>query len=183
MDRPSRHIVFVGSMGAGKSHAARALAERLGRPLLDNDEQFVAAQGLTGREASIRSGVVALQQAEAKHLLEALDSSEPSVIAAAASVVDGDRCLDALAAVDVVWLRASPETAARRMGERSHRRSLGPDATEALAALADRRAPRYQHVADLIIDTDELKPSEVVEQVLAWLDTAQDDPQDDLAQP
>lgn len=175
---PPRHIVFVGSMGAGKSNAARALAERLGRPLRDNDEQFVASQGLTGRDAATRNGVDALHQAEAHHLLEALESSEPSVIAAAASVVDGDRCLDAVGAADVVWLRVRPETAARRMGEHSHRRALGPDATEALAALADRRAPRYQQVADLIIDTDELEPSDVVAQVLAWLDT----PQDDVAQ-
>lgn len=175
MDPPPRHIVLVGSMGAGKSSAARGLAERLGRPRRDNDEQFVASQGLTGGEATARNGVVALHEAEANHLLEALEESEPSVIAAAASVVDGERCVSALRAVDVVWLRVSPDTAARRMGQQSHRRALGPDAIEALAALQDRRAPRYQQVADLIIDADELKPSDVVAHVLAWLDTRQED--------
>jgi shikimate kinase len=164
-----RHIVLVGSMAAGKSSVARALARRLGRPVLDNDEQLAASRGVTGRETAVHNGVVALHQAEAQLLLEALATTEPGVIAAAASVVDADRCLAALKDADVVWLRIRPETAARRMGEPLHRRSLGHDAIRTLAALGAQRAPRYREVADLAIDVDELTVPEVVDRVLVWM--------------
>lgn len=166
-----RHIVFVGGMAAGKSSAARALAQRLGRPLRDNDEELTETSGRTGRETAADDGVAALHHAEAAHLLRAVAGPEPSVIAAAASVVEDDRCVQALQAADVVWLRVRPETAVRRMGHQAHRRSLGPDPVQALKALAKRRERRYEGVADMTIDTDDLDTSDVVGRVLAHLDT------------
>lgn len=165
-----RHLVLVGSMAAGKSSVARLLAGRLDRPLHDNDEQLVASSGHTSRDVAAREGVVALHQAESQHLLDALASPTPAVVSAAASVVEGQRCLDALRDADVVWLKVHPETAAQRMGGESHRRALGPDEVEVLTALADRRAPLYQQVAGLVVDTDDVEPREVAERVLAWLD-------------
>jgi shikimate kinase len=170
------HIVFVGGMASGKSSAARALAQRLGRPLRDSDEELTEASGRTGRETAARKGVAALHRAEAAHLLHAVATTEPSVIAAAASVVENERCLEALQATDVVWLRVRPETAVRRMGGQAHRRSLGPDPIQALTTLAERRAPRYRRVADVTIDTDQLSPSDVVGRVIGRLDTHHDAP-------
>jgi shikimate kinase len=156
-------------MAAGKSRVARALARRLRRPLLDNDEQLEASRGATGRETAAEYGIDSLHEAEAQHLLEALGTSEPAVIAAAASVVDADRCRRALRAAIVVWLRIEPGTAAQRMGEQSHRRSLGPDGVRTLSALAVWRDPRYDEVADLTIDVDELTVPEVVDRIVGWL--------------
>lgn len=170
MDPSPPHLVLVGGMGVGKSSAGRMLARRMGRPLFDSDD-YLAARGQTGRELAARESVTALHRVEAQHLLDALTSKDLAVVAAAASVVDGQRCLDALRPVDVVWLRADPETAARRMEQGAHRRQLGPDVTEAVAALTDRRVARYGAVADLVIDTDQLQVDDVVFQVLAWLTT------------
>lgn len=169
MDPISRHLVLVGGMGTGKTSVGRALAEQMDRPLLDSDDQLLAYRGQTGRQYADRHGVSALHRDEARHLLGTLASDEPAVVAAAASVVEGGRCLEALRDAEVVWLRASPETASRRIQHSTDRRPLGPDFTEAMAALADRRAPRYQQVADLVIDTDDLQIEDVVSEVLAWL--------------
>lgn len=165
----SPHIVLVGGMGVGKTSIGKALATRLDRPFLDSDDHVMAVTGASGRQVTTQHGVGALHQLEAEHLLAALASQPPAVIAAAASVVDGDRCVAALEAADVVWLRAAPDIAVERMGQSSHRRDLGPDVTEAVTALADRRAPRYEHVADLTIDTDDVSPDGVVAQIQAWL--------------
>lgn len=165
-----RHLVLVGGMAVGKTSVGRKLAEHLTRRFLDSDDHLLATRGQTGRQLAARDGVEALHRAEARHLLDTLASDEPAVVAAAASVVDEDRCLDALRSVDVVWLRAQPETAALRMAQGGHhRRSLGPDRTEAIASLADRRAARYGEVADLVIDTDQLRTDDIASQVLAWL--------------
>lgn len=164
-----RHLVLVGGMGTGKTTVGRMLAEQLERSFLDSDDQLLASRGETGREVATRHGVDELHRAEASHLLEALAGPEPSVVAAAASVVDRDRCIDALGAVDVVWLRASPDTASQRIEHTTDRRPLGSDPSEGMAALADDRDPRYQQVADLVIDTDDLEVKDVVSEVLAWL--------------
>lgn len=169
-DPSHRHLVLVGDMGVGKTSVGRLLAERLGRPLLDSDD-YLAAGGETGRELAERKGVAALHRVEAEHLLDALATEAPAVIAAAASVVDRESCLDALRSADLVWLRADPDTAVQRMEHGSHRRDLGSATREAVTGLAARRAARYEEVADLTIDTDQLRPSDAVSQVLSWLTT------------
>ena len=100
------HVVLVGPMGVGKSSVGRGVAEALGRPLRDSDDDLAAERGIRGRELAATEGVDALHAWEAEHLLRSLASAEPSVIAAAASVVDDPRAAAALAEPFVVWLRA-----------------------------------------------------------------------------
>lgn len=157
-------------MGVGKTSVGRLLAERLGRPLLDSDADL-AARGETGRELADRKGISALHVVEAQHLLGALASDEPAVIAAAASVVDSESCLSALRSPAVVWLRVDPQTAVERMQHSAHRRDLGTDAQETVRELTERRQARYEEVADLVIDTDGLQVSDTVSQVGSWLAT------------
>jgi shikimate kinase len=169
MTADTRHVVVVGGMAVGKTTIARALADRLRRPLRDSDVDLALARGREGRAVAQVEGVAALHRWEAQHLLEALASAEPVVVAAAASVVDDDRCLQALAAPFVAWLRARPTTEAQRIESDDHRRRLGDDPAAALAALAARRAPRYAEVADVTVDVDALAPDAVVEAVVSVL--------------
>jgi shikimate kinase len=173
-----QHVVVVGSMAVGKSTVGRALAARLGRPFRDSDDDLEATRGLTGRALAEREGVDALHRWEAEHLLAALAGKQPSVIAAAASVVDDGACLAALREPFVVWLRATAAVLAQRMvdGARrdDHRRRLG-DAT-VVAELEARRADRFAAVADLTVDTvadgTTTSPDAIVATVLAALQTA-----------
>src|ERR671911_539129 len=102
----SSHVVLVGGMAVGKTTVGWRVAVSLRRPLRDSDIDLEAARGTSGRELAERDGTAALHRWEADHLLRALASPEPQVVAAAASVVDDDRCLHALAAPFVAWLRA-----------------------------------------------------------------------------
>lgn len=166
------HLVLVGSMGVGKSTVGRLLAAGLGRPLRDSDVDLEAGQRRTGRTVAAESGVDELHRWEAEHLLQVLGEPEPAVVTAAASVVDDDRCVEALGQAFVVWLRASPATLARRIAGRSHRRELGPDLAAALHRLEARRAPRYAAVADLTVDVDTSAPEQTAEQVLGLVRAA-----------
>jgi shikimate kinase len=156
-------------MGVGKTTVGRRLAAQLRRPVLDSDEHVLATEGETGRELAARRGVAELHRIEAQQLLDALADPQPAVLAAAASVVDEPRCLDALRSADVVWLRADSEVAVQRMGQGGHRRDLGPDAVTTAAELVDRRTPRYQQVADLAVDTADVTVEDTTLQVLTWL--------------
>lgn len=138
-------------MGSGKTSLGSAIAAALGWPLRDSDPDLLAATGRSARQIAADDGIDALHDLERDHLLDGLADPAPSVICAAASVVDEPAVRDALRdpSALVVWLRVSAETAARRMTSTDHRPR--PEAIEAQAA---RRDPWFAVVADLTIDAD-----------------------------
>jgi shikimate kinase len=168
------HIVVVGLMGAGKSTVGSRLAERLGRVWRDSDRDIQAATGMTVRELFDRDGVDAMHARESAQLLEDLAAPEPSVISAAASVIDDVGCREALVApgVRIVWLRASPAILAGRFASDAHRPVFGGSPEAFLVDQAERRTPWFdelvRHGAHAI-DVDDRTVDEVVERALAAL--------------
>jgi shikimate kinase len=171
MDPSIRQVVLVGLMGVGKTTVGRRLAVALGRAWRDSDADLQAATGRTVRELRDEEGVDAMHAREAAQLLDALAAEGPTVVSAAASVVDVEDCRRALEApgVAVVWLRADPVTLAERFGSDPHRPAYGDDPADFLADQAARRDPRFAAVADLVVDTDGLDPDEVVGRVIDGL--------------
>lgn len=156
------HVVLVGPMGVGKSTIGRKVAALLGRPLRDSDDDLHAERGIRGRELARAEGVDTLHRWEAEHLLRSLRSSEPSVIAAAASVVDVPQAVAALAEPFVVWLRAPVPVLAGRIRATDHRRDLGADAEARMSELEARRHDGYAGVADVAVDSGGAGPDDVV---------------------
>jgi shikimate kinase len=156
------HVVLVGPMGVGKSTIGRKVAALLGRPLRDSDDDLHAQRGIRGRELAQAEGVDALHRWEAEHLLRSLRSSEPSVVAAAASVVDVPEAVAALAEPFVVWLRAPVPVLAGRIRATDHRRDLGADAEARMSELEARRHDGYAGVADVAVDSGGAGPDDVV---------------------
>ena len=85
---PLRHVVLVGLMGSGKTTVATLVAQRLGWAIRDSDADLLAATGRSAREFAAADGIDRLHAWEIDHLLEALDGPDPTIIAAAASVID-----------------------------------------------------------------------------------------------
>jgi shikimate kinase len=164
-----RHVVLVGLMGSGKTTVGRLVAARLGWPLRDSDTEIEARSGRTVRELDEAEGTDAMHALEGEALLGALGSPEPSVVLAAASVIDDDRCLAALrdATLLVAWLRVSPGIAASRFESRSHRPRFGDDPVTFLTAQAQRRDPRFRAVAGLELDADVETPEALADRVVA----------------
>lgn len=169
-----RHVVVVGLMGSGKTVVGRRIAARLGWPHRDSDREIEAATGLTVRELRERDGVDAMHALEARQLLDALALAAPgpSVISAAASTIDVPECRAAMTAprVAVVWLRALPETLARRFSARDrHRPEYGASAETFLTEQAARRDPLFASLDPIVIDVDRTRPSEAAAQALRAL--------------
>src|SRR5437667_12787055 len=61
---PSRTIVLVGLMGAGKSKIGRRLAARLGLPFFDSDPEIEAAAGETIEEIFANRGERVFREGE-----------------------------------------------------------------------------------------------------------------------
>jgi shikimate kinase len=164
----SRHLVVLGLMASGKTALATELAHRLDRPLHDSDTDIEAATGRTVRELAATEGPDAMHDREAAQLLDALATTAPAVIAAAASTVERVECRRAMAAALVVWLDVPTDVLAARFASRPHRPDFGRPVAELLAQQRARRGPLFEAVAGVVLRNDgDVAPEVLVEQVLA----------------
>jgi shikimate kinase len=167
---PPHRVLLVGMMGSGKSTVGRLLADRLGWPYFDSDEQVEAHTGLTVPEIFAASGEAAFRAEEALALAEATTADGPAVLSVAGgAVLDADNRQRIRQAGLVVWLRASVDTLARRVGSGAGRPLLEGDPAANLARLVLERQPLYQQLADLVIDVDELDAEEAADRIQAAL--------------
>jgi shikimate kinase len=161
---PDQHVVLVGLMGSGKTTVGRVLASWCGRPFVDNDALLARRAGRTARELEASDGVDALHDAEVAALVVALASPEPAVVAAAAAAPLDRAATEAMRRHFVVYLRADPHVLAARL-ERdrgSHRPFADRDLRELLGEQHAQRHRAYETIADLVVDTSNVRADAVV---------------------
>jgi shikimate kinase len=148
------HLVLVGLSGTGKTSVGRRIAALLGVPFVDADEEIEERSGRTVRGIFAADGEAVFRELEANVMVDLLDSSEPSVIAAGggAVVTESTRKLLCQPDVFVVWLTATPEFLASRTSKKAHRPLLDGDPVAALRHLEEVRAAWYKEVADVTFD-------------------------------
>lgn len=150
IDRP---VVLVGLMGAGKSCVGRRLAESLGLPFLDSDNEVEEAAGCEVRDIFEVYGEPAFRDCE-RRVIQRLLHASPSVIATGGGAFMDDETRKEIKNHAVsLWLRATPEVLHQRT-KRSRNRPLlnNSDRLGTLKKLADTRYPVYAE-ADIVIDT------------------------------
>ncbi|MDQ6950862.1 MAG: shikimate kinase [Mariprofundales bacterium] len=164
-DRP----VLIGLMGVGKSSIGRRLARKLKMPLIDLDDAIVTQAGCTIPEIFARQGEAAFRAMEHAALQQAI--TKRAVIATGGGVVGSeDNCELLRAHPPVIWLKASPEFLADRIGGDPNRPLIASgDALQRLRELAELRDPLYQQCADLVLPRDCMKKDEIVTVITQFL--------------
>jgi shikimate kinase len=173
--RKTRHVVLIGLMASGKSTVGGLLAERLGRPFIDNDAALEARTGRSAREIAAHDGADALHALEAETLVGALERPEPAVIAAAAAAAVEPKVEAALRGHDVMYLRAAPEVLAARIEhdtDDGHRPFVVDNPARVLAEQFAARDARYRELATLIVDAGADAPERVVDAIVDGLSSA-----------
>lgn len=160
----AQRIFLVGMMGAGKTTVGRLLAERLGRPYLDNDDQVRARTGMSSREVLQARGRTALHAEESAALRETAQVPDPVVASVAAGMVlDPDNRRVLTGAGYVVWLKIGVAEIVRRV-EGSGKPLPTPD-EGSLETFVAEREPHFGDVADLVVEVDDLTPPQVVDRI------------------
>lgn len=161
-------IALVGLSGGGKSTVARLLAARLGWPLRDIDALVEQRTGRRIAEIFAIEGEDAFRDHESAALAEAL-AELPAVVATGGGIVlrAANRALLAEKAL-VVWLDAPTEELLARLRVHDEERPLlaGDNPAARLETLRADRAPLYQSLAHLVIDTTARSPDAIVEMIV-----------------
>lgn len=168
MTTTSDRVFLVGMMGVGKSTAGRLLAETLGWPYVDTDEEIPRRAGRTFEEIWEQDGETAFRRLEAEAVAEVSGRPGPVVVALGGGAVLDESNRQAIKRAGlVVWLRADPGTLFGRLGQQAGaaRPLLRQGPQDALKRISDARAPIYESVADLVFDVDRVNPREVAEAI------------------
>jgi len=177
MDQPpdARPIALIGLMGAGKSSVARVLGERLGVGVADLDGMIEAVEGCSVAELFERAGEAWFRRRESELLAEAIRSGVRVVACGGGVVLDPARRKLLRERCRVVWLEASPATAAARLersdGPRTGTRPLlaGGPVRERLEQVLSERSALYAEAAHTRVATDGKSPEQVADAVLQSL--------------
>jgi len=170
IDRP---IVLVGMMGVGKSTVGRKLAQLLGLPFADADEEIEQAAQMSVAEIFERFGEAYFRDGERRVIARLLESG-PSVLATGggAFVQPGTRALILESGI-AIWLDSDVATLLERVGRRDTRPLLhGGDPKEILARLKAERESSYAQAPIKIVshpgphgDT----VNRILQELAAWL--------------
>lgn len=152
-DAPSRALVVIGFMGAGKTTVATEVAAALGVQALDSDRLLEQALGHSIAEEFEQRGEASFRAAEEQLACRLLEQAGPnSVIALGGGSVLSERVRAALEPHLTVLLDIDAQAAWRRAGAGGGRekRPLAVD-RDAFSELHASRAALYEQLADAIL--------------------------------
>lgn len=167
------NIFLVGPMGSGKSAVGRRLAGRLGLTFVDSDAEMESRLGVDIPYIFEREGEAGFRQRE-RELLDEITRRDGVLVATGGGAILDAQTRSSLGSRGcVVYLRTSVGQQLARTRRGDQRPLLrNPDRRGTLERLMQQRAPLYEEVADLTVDTDGRRVTAVVEEIAARLAAA-----------
>jgi shikimate kinase len=168
-----RLIVLVGLMASGKTSVGRVVAQKLGLPFVDADQEIETAARMAIPEIFASHGEAYFRDGE-RRVIARLLKHGPAVLSTGGGAFMNAETREGVARRGVsVWLKADLETLMRRARRRSNRPLLQTaDPEAAMRRLMEERSPVYA-LADITVDsqdgTHEAMADLVIERLSAHL--------------
>jgi 3-dehydroquinate synthase len=164
------NIFLVGLMGSGKTTIGRALAKRLNKRFVDADHEIESRTGATIPLIFEIEGEASFRQREAD-VIRDLTAQDGIVLATGGGAVLNEQSRKLLKERGtVIYLRASVNSILQRTSHDRNRPLLQTDDPKArIEELSQQRAPLYQEVAHIIIETGRPNVQSVVQTILDQL--------------
>ena len=178
---PKRNLVLIGYRATGKTAAGARLAQVLGRRFVDLDQVLVQEAGQSIAEIVAQRGWEEFRRRE-KELVARFCHPEGLVLATGGGVVLDDENVQALRQSGlIIWLTADAATIQARLAQdkspKDSRPSLtGADPLAEVTEVLQSRQRLYLAAAQIIVDTADRSVTQVVEEILATLQTGCDAP-------
>lgn len=165
----NRPIVLVGLMGAGKTSVGRRLAEKLGIPFIDADQEIEAAAGQPIKDIFAEHGEAYFREGE-RRVIQRLLGNGAQVLATGGGAYMNDETRARIRAAGVsVWLKAPLPLLMKRVAKRHDRPLLQTEDPEAVMRdLMDKRYPIYAE-ADVTVESRDVQHGQMVNDVIRAL--------------
>jgi shikimate kinase len=161
-------LVIVGPPGAGKSTAARGVADRLGVGFRDTDADIEAAAGVSVADIFVEHGEARFRSLERAAVAAALTEHDGVLAVGGGAVLDADTRAS-LSGRPVVFLDVGIKDAASRIGFNRDRPLLLGNPRAQWIRLMEQRRTFYEQVAATIVSTDDRTPDQVADDLVAWV--------------
>lgn len=168
-----KNIILIGMRGSGKTTAAKILAQRLNREYLELDDMLVKKMGLTIPKIVAKYGWDFFRQKESE-IIKEIASERGKIISTGGGMVTKDENIKALKKNGFfIFLNTSSNVLVKRMGNDPNRPFLtsAKSIKEETEELLKQRLAIYKKTADYLINTDNLAPNEVANQIIKEVTT------------
>lgn len=167
---PTRTIVLIGLMGAGKSCIGRRLASLLGLDFVDADAEIEAAAGCSIEDIFECHGEAAFRDGERRVIARLLNQPPHVLATGGGAFMDPEtRALIKQRGISL-WLRADLSLLVKRTARRNNRPLLKRgDPREILARLIKERYPIYAE-ADITVESHDGPPEITVQKARSAID-------------
>ncbi len=157
-------IVLIGVPGAGKTTVGSLLAQSLKYEFIDTDQIIEQQLGKSISDIFIQDGEEFFRKIEAQVIASAL-KNELIVVSVGGGALMNTHTRDLIKSQTAIWLQAGLSQAVDRIGMNKNRPLLLGNVRGQLADLMAAREPFYIECAKLVVDTNDLSPQEVVEEI------------------
>jgi shikimate kinase len=161
-------LVIVGPPGAGKTTAAREVADRLGVGFRDTDADIEAVAGVTVADIFVEHGEARFRALERAAVSAALAEHDGVLAVGGGAVLDADT-RESLTGRPVAFLDVGIKDAASRIGLNRDRPLLLGNPRAQWIRLMEQRRPFYEEVAATTVSTDNRSPDQVADDLVAWV--------------
>ncbi len=168
MEKTSKNIVLVGSMGSGKTTVGRRLARELNRDFFDTDHEITDKTGVTIDHIFDIEGEKGFRERESK-ILESLCQMSNIILATGGGIVTLPKNRKILKNAGlVVYLFSSVDQLFRRTSKSKTRPLLenSSDRKKTITELLEARDVYYREIATLVVDTTGKKLQEVINVII-----------------
>ncbi len=159
------NIILIGFMGTGKTSVGKLLAHKIKKKFIDIDDEIEKNEKLSISDIFNKHGESYFRDKENFYLKKNLENDN-YIIAAGGGIVVNKKNIPLLKKGLVILLTANPDIIYERIKNEIHRPLLNvPDPLKKINELLSKRKPLYEKSADMIIDTTNLKPEEIIEKI------------------
>lgn len=162
------NVFLIGFMGSGKSTIASYLAENFGMEIIDMDQLIVEREGMAIPDIFAQKGELYFRDVETSLLIE-IQGEQNKVVSCGGGVVLREKNIQAMKkSGQVVLLNAKPETILERVKDDDNRPLLwGNKNVQFIHDMMEKRQPKYEAAADLVIHTDGKSADEICKEIIS----------------